>query len=66
MKNHIMLAIAALLISVVPGCTTERHYHDQPPTAVIHEGSTPSDTRAQAREGAREGAREATDDRVRY
>ena len=65
MKNHIILAIAGVLISVVPGCTTEKHYHDDPAT-VIHEDRTSSDTRSQAREGARQGAREGTDDRLRY
>jgi len=66
MKNHIIAAIAGLLISVVPGCTTERHYHDEPPAAVIQQDRTSSDARSEAREGARQGAREGTEDRLRY
>lgn len=65
MKNHIILAMAGVLISVVPGCTTEKHYHDDP-QRVIHEDRTSSDARAEAREGARQGAREGMDDRLRY
>ncbi len=65
MKNYIVLAMAGVLISVVPGCTTEKHYHDDPPT-VLHEDRTSSDARSEAREGARQGAREGANDRLRY
>ena len=66
MKTHILLAMTAVLISLVSGCTTEKHYPAPAPT-VIHEDNRPaaSDARSEAREGARQGAREGAYDSVR-
>ena len=66
MNKHILLAMTSVLISLVSGCTTEKHY-DAPPPTVIHEDnrSSAADARSEAREGARQGAREGTYDTVR-
>ena len=66
MNKHMLLAMTSVLICLVSGCTTEKHY-DAPPPTVIHEDnrSSAADTRSEAREGARQGAREGTYDTVR-
>jgi hypothetical protein len=66
MYTHMLLAMTAVLISLVSGCTTEKHY-DAPPPTVIHEDNRSSapDARSEAREGARQGAREGAYDSVR-
>ena len=67
MNTHMMVVfMTAVLISLVSGCTTEKHYPAPAPT-VIHEDNRPSaaDARSEARQGAREGAREGVSDTVR-
>ncbi len=63
MNKSMLLAMTGVLISLISGCTTERHYH-KPPT-VIHEERTSTDARSEAREGARQGAREGAHDTLR-
>jgi hypothetical protein len=53
-----------VLVGLVSGCTTEKHY-PAPPQTVIHEESPSVDTRSDAREAAREGAREGVRDPYR-
>ena len=64
MNKHILLAMTCVLISVVSGCTTEKHYPAPAPTVIHEERSSAADARAEAREGAREGARQGVHDDV--
>ena len=62
MNKYLLSPVVFVLVSLVSGCTTEKHY-DTPPQTVIHESERPaadtgSGTREAAREGAREGARD--------
>jgi hypothetical protein len=56
--------MVCVLVSLLSGCTTERHY-PAPPQAVIYEEKSSADTRSDAREAAREGAREGARDTYR-
>jgi hypothetical protein len=65
MTKYLLSPMALLLVSLVSGCTTEKHY-PAPPTTVIHEERpAAADTRSDAREAAREGAREGVHDSYR-
>jgi len=70
MNKYLLSPMVFVLISLVSGCTTEKHYPAPSPQTVIHEerpsaADTRSDTREAAREGAREGARESASDPYR-
>ena len=65
MYKHMLLSMTAVLISLVSGCTTEKHYPAQPGTVVYEERPSTADARSEARQGAREGAREGVNDTVR-
>ena len=63
MNKYLLSPMELVLISLVSGCTTEKHYPAAPPQTVIYEDKPAadthsSDTREAAREGAREGARD--------
>ena len=64
MNKYLLSPIVLVLVGLVSGCTTEKHYPAAPPQTVIYEDKQPgttdtrSDTREAAREGAREGARD--------
>ena len=67
MNKYLLSPLVFVLISVVSGCTTEKHYPAAPPQTVIYEEKpAPADTRSSdAREAAREGAREGARDTYR-
>ena len=63
MNKYLLSPMVFVLISLISGCTTEKHYPAAPPQTVIYEDkpaadTRSSDTREAAREGAREGARD--------
>jgi hypothetical protein len=62
MNKYLLLPMVCGLMSLLSGCTTEKHY-PAPPQTVIYDDkpaadTTRSDTREAAREGAREGVRD--------
>ena len=61
--KQMLLAMTCVLISLVSGCTTEKHYPAQP--VVYEERPSAADTRSDTREAAREGAREGARDPYR-
>jgi hypothetical protein len=63
MTKYLLSPIVLVLVGLVSGCTTEKHY-DTPPQTVIHEAPA-SDSHAGTREAAREGAREGVHDPYR-
>jgi hypothetical protein len=63
MNKYLLSPVAFVLIGLVSGCTTERHY-PAPPQTVIYQDKQ-SDGDADAREAAREGAREGARDTYR-
>jgi hypothetical protein len=57
MNKYLLSPMVFVLVSLVSGCTTEKHYPAPPPQTVIYEERpSAADTREAAREGAREGA----------
>ncbi|HEY6084102.1 MAG TPA: hypothetical protein VIU63_01820 [Nitrospira sp.] len=58
------MTMIGVLISLVSGCTTEKHYPAPAPVVIHEEKPAATDTRAEAREGAREGAHEGVRDDV--
>ena len=66
MNKFLVSPLVFVLLGLLSGCTTEKHY-DAPPSTVIHEDNRPStaDTRTDTREAAREGAREGVRDPYR-
>ena len=65
MNNYLLSPMVFVLISLLSGCTTEKHYPAPPPQTVIYEDKQAADTRSDAREAAREGAREGVRDPYR-
>ena len=67
MKKYLLSSIVLVLVGLISGCTTEKHYPAAPPQTVIYEDKQPAaaDTRSDAREAAREGAREGARDTYR-
>jgi len=66
MNKYLLSPMAFVLISLVSGCTTEKHYPAPPQTVIYEEKPAPADTRSSdAREAAREGAREGARDTYR-
>ena len=67
MNKYLLTPIVLLLVGLVSGCTTEKHY-DAPPSTVIHEDNrapSAADSHAGTREAAREGARDGARDPYR-
>ena len=64
MTKYLLSPMVCVLVSLLSGCTTERHY-PAPPQAVFYEEKSSADTRSDAREAAREGAREGARDTYR-
>ena len=64
MTKYLLSPIVCVLVSLLSGCTTERHY-PAPPQTVIYEEKSAADTGSDAREAAREGAREGARDTYR-
>ena len=65
MNKYLLSPIVLVLVGLVSGCTTEKHY-DTPPQTIIHEDrSSAADTHAGTREAAREGARDGARDPYR-
>ena len=65
MNKYLLSPMVFVLISMVSGCTTERHYPAPPQTVIYEEKSSPDAHPADTREAAREGAREGTRDTYR-
>lgn len=66
MNKYLLSPLVFVLVSLVSGCTTERHYPAPPQKTVIHEENpSAADARSEAREAAREGAREGARDPYR-
>jgi hypothetical protein len=65
MNKYMPLSMIAVLIGLVSGCTTEKHYPPPAPTIIHEERPSAADTRSDAREAAREGAREGVRDTYR-
>ena len=66
MNKYLLTPMVLVLVSLVSGCTTEKHYPAAPPQTVIYEDKQPAaDSRSDAREAAREGAREGARDTYR-
>ena len=65
MYKYLLSPLAFMMLSLLSGCTTEKHY-DAPPSTIVHEDNRPAaDTRTDTREAAREGAREGVHDPYR-
>jgi hypothetical protein len=64
MNKYMPLPMIFVLVSLVSGCTTEKHYPAPAPTVIHEERTSAADARAEAREGARQGAREGVHDDV--
>jgi hypothetical protein len=65
MNKYMLLPMIFVLVSLVSGCTTEKHYPAPAPTIIHEEKPSAADTRSDAREAAREGAREGVRDTLR-
>ena len=65
MTKYLLSPMVCVLVSLLSGCTTERHYPAPPPQTVIYEEKSSADTRSDAREAAREGARQGARDTYR-
>ena len=65
MNKYLLSPMAFVLVSLVSGCTTEKHYPAPPPTVIHEERPSAADTRSDTREAAREGAREGARDTYR-
>ena len=65
MTKYLLSPMVCVLVSLLSGCTTERHYPAPPPQTVIYEEKSSAGTRSDAREAAREGAREGARDTYR-
>jgi hypothetical protein len=64
MDKYMLSPMVFVLVSLVSGCTTEKHYPAPAPTVIHEERTSAADARAEAREGARQGAREGVHDDV--
>jgi hypothetical protein len=62
MNKLILTPVILIVLGLVSGCTTEKHYPAQPATVIYQDKTPPSDSRSEAREGARQGAREGVHD----
>ncbi len=65
MNKYFLAPMAFVLVSLVSGCTTEKHYPAPPQTVIYEEKPPAADTRSDTREAAREGAREGVRDPYR-
>ncbi|SLM48864.1 exported protein of unknown function [Nitrospira japonica] len=65
MKKYMFVLILGLPVSLVAGCTTEKHYPPPAPTIIHEERPSAAESRSDAREAAREGAREGARDAYR-
>ena len=65
MNKYLLSPIVLVLVGLVSGCTTEKHYPAPPQTVIYDDKPSAAESRSDAREAAREGAREGARDTYR-